>query len=80
MSFIAETVFLGGILLIWLLTRIIDFRKLFFALQLPGPVPLPVLGNGLLFLNKSPAGNGPFCSFKSRMYAKSNFKFYYQII
>lgn len=57
MSYIAETIFFGGILLMLLLSRIIKFRKLFFALRLPGPIPWPLIGNGLLFLNKSPAGN-----------------------
>lgn len=51
-----ETIMLGGFLLTLLLTRIISFRKIFLSLILPGPIPLPILGNGLLFLNKSPAG------------------------
>lgn len=58
MSYIIETLFLGGIILMLLLARIIQFRKLFLALKLPGPTPLPIVGNGLLFLNKPPAGNG----------------------
>lgn len=57
MSFVIETLFVGGFLLIWLLARIISFRKIFLSLKLPGPIPLPIIGNGLLFLNKSSAGN-----------------------
>lgn len=56
MTFVIETIIIGGIVLIWLLSRIVNFRKIFLSLILPGPIPLPILGNGLLFLNKSPAG------------------------
>lgn len=62
MAFVIETLFLGGFLLIWLLARLISFRKIFLSLKLPGPIPLPIIGNGLLFLNKSPAGNELFSS------------------
>lgn len=34
----------------------IDFRKVYYALKMPGPMPLPFLGNGWLFLNKNSAG------------------------
>ncbi|XP_037041423.1 cytochrome P450 4d1-like [Bradysia coprophila] len=32
----------------------IDFRKIYLALKIPGPFPLPILGNALLFYDKSP--------------------------
>lgn len=57
MSFVVETLFIGGILLLLLLTtELINIRKIFYSLRLPGPIPLPIIGNGLLFFNKSPAG------------------------
>ncbi|XP_037039616.1 cytochrome P450 4d1-like isoform X2 [Bradysia coprophila] len=33
----------------------INYRKIYLSLKLPGPFPLPFIGNGLLFFNKSPA-------------------------
>ncbi|XP_037040832.1 cytochrome P450 4d1-like isoform X2 [Bradysia coprophila] len=55
MSFVIETLFVGGILLLLLLTT--NIRKIFYSLRLPGPIPLPIIGNGLLFFNKSSAEN-----------------------
>ncbi|KAG4065113.1 hypothetical protein HA402_007510 [Bradysia odoriphaga] len=55
MSFVIETLFVGGILLLLLLAT--NIRKIFYSLRLPGPIPLPIIGNGLLFFNKSPAEN-----------------------
>ncbi|KAJ6635804.1 Cytochrome P450 4d1, partial [Pseudolycoriella hygida] len=55
MSVVIGTFLLCAIILI--LNHIIKFRKLFYSLKLPGPVPFPIIGNGLIFLNKSPAEN-----------------------
>ncbi|KAJ6641497.1 Cytochrome P450 4g1, partial [Pseudolycoriella hygida] len=39
---------------VFLLTQI-DHRKLYLAMKIPGPYPLPLVGNGLVFLNKTSA-------------------------
>lgn len=59
MSFVIETLFVGGLLL--LTTELINIRKILYSLRLPGPIPLPIIGNGLLFFNKSPAGKWILC-------------------
>lgn len=43
-----------GLLIVYL-SRL-NFRKIYLSLKLPGPMPLPFVGNGLLFVNKTPAG------------------------
>lgn len=60
MLYSSETIVVGGILLISIFLKIIKFRKIFYSLRLPGPIPLPIVGNGLLFLNKPPAGTDIF--------------------
>lgn len=34
----------------------IDYRKIYLAFKIPGPFPLPLLGNALMFYDKTPAG------------------------
>lgn len=34
----------------------IDYRKIYLALKIPGPCPIPILGNALLFYDKTPEG------------------------
>lgn len=34
----------------------------YLSLKIPGPTALPIIGNGLLFLNRSPTGKMEFCS------------------
>lgn len=44
-----------GLLILYLSQ--INFRKIYLALKFPGPkLLLPYIGNGLYYLNKTPAG------------------------
>lgn len=43
-----------GVLILYLSQ--INYRKIYLILKLPGPFPLPFIGNGLYYLNKTPPG------------------------
>lgn len=49
-------ILLASIVLLTLCITRINFRKIYLAFKIPGPLPLPFLGNALMFFNKTPAG------------------------
>lgn len=57
--------FYFGVLLATILFYLFKFRydlvhQWYLALKIPGPFALPLIGNGLLFLNRSPTGTFHF--------------------
>lgn len=46
---------IGATLLILCLSKI-NYRKIYLALKIPGPFPIPILGDALLFYDKTPEG------------------------
>lgn len=53
----------------------INYRKMYLASKLPGPFPLPIAGNGWVFINKTSAG---MCSVKMFRFIKKYFKFLFR--
>lgn len=49
-------IYIASIALLVVFVSWIEFRKCYYALKIPGPFPLPIVGNGLIFLNKKTSG------------------------